>query len=322
MRRGLSTEAIEFDFSARQKRSIPLAEVRAATERGKSCWVDLDLANDAAAEALLVYGLNTAVINEVGFARSVGRYDVYDDCLHVTIAAPRFDAGRVTFEHLDLVMAERVLFTLHRGRPAFLQRVDQRYVTFFQRFAQSLGFLLFDIGDSLIETHRSVLSDIEERVEQTQRLIFTASDDAIFGRVGQGAEDLLHLRKNLLANRDVLDQLATHRSAFVPETTQPYLRNMAGMLDRLADDLTVERETLAEALTLYLGIVSHRTNRLLHRLTLVNVIFLPLMFLCGVYGTNFDRPVYDWKYGYLYFWIVSLVTVGCLIAWLRIRKMW
>lgn len=318
----MSITVIEFDFSSRQECSIPLEEVRASIEQGNSCWIDVDLTADGAAEALRDHGLNATVISEAVLGGSAGRYDVYDDCLHVTMAATRLEAGRVAFEHLDLVLAERVLFTLHRGQPAFLNRVHQGHAAFFQRFAQSLGFLLFDLWDSLIETHRSVLSRIEERVEQTQRLIFNASDDAIFSYVGQAAEDLLHLRKNVLANRDVLDQLATHRSAFVPETTQPYLRNMAGMLNRLADDLTVERETLAEALALYLGIVSHRTNRLLHRLTLVNVIFLPLMFLCGVYGTNFDRPVYDWEYGYLYFWAISLVTVGCLIVWLRIRKMW
>ena len=79
--------------------------------------------------------------------------------------------------------------------------------------------------------------------------------------------------RNVAAVREALEQLATHKSAFVAESTQPHLRNLVGTLHRLADDMTVEREILTESLTLYLGLVSHRTNRLLRQLTLVSVIF-------------------------------------------------
>lgn len=300
-----------------------MEDVPGALEGGCSCWVDLDLTDGTDVESCLrVLGINVAVISGVMTGSSVGRHDVYDECLHVTVAAPRLESGQIHFDNVDLILGERLLITIHRGEPLFVRRVRQNYSKFFQRFAQSIGFLLFEIWDSVIDTHRSALAELEAQVEQTQRSIFETSDDAIFGHVGNVGASLLDLRKNVLAIRDALDQLATHRSAFVPETTQPYLRNMVGMLNRLADDLTVERETLAESLTLYLGIVSHRTNRLLHRLTLVSVIFLPLMFLCGVYGTNFALPEFEWEYGYLYFWGLALVTVSCVVALTRLQKMW
>ena len=97
---------------------------------------------------------------------------------------------------------------------------------------------------------------------------------------------------------------------------------MVGSLERLAGDLTVERETLAESLTLYLGIVSHRTNQLVHRLTLVSLVFLPLTFLCGVYGMNFNLPEYSWQNGYVFFWGLVAFCVMTMVSWMRMKKMW
>lgn len=82
-----------------------------------------------------------------------------------------------------------------------------------------------------------------------------------------------------------------------------------------------EREILAGALNLYLSMVSHRTNRIVNRLTLLSAIFLPLTFLCGVYGMNFRiLPEIEWQYGYLFFWVLVAVITGSLLLALKIKR--
>jgi len=132
--------------------------------------------------------------------------------------------------------------------------------------------------------------------------------------------ELIVVRKTVLSSREVIDELATRRSAAVSPTTQPYLENMVGTLERLAADLSVEREILAETLSLHLGFVSHRTNRVINRLTIINAFFLPLTFLCGVYGMNLKLPEFEWDYGYLYFWGLAASVVVGLVALLRTMK--
>jgi magnesium transporter len=96
---------------------------------------------------------------------------------------------------------------------------------------------------------------------------------------------------------------------------------MVGTLERLGSDLTVEREVLAEMLNLYLGIVGHRTNRVVNRLTALSAVFLPLTFLCGVYGMNFTHlPEKDWQYGYLYFWLVVVGVSVALVLFMRTKR--
>ena len=102
----------------------------------------------------------------------------------------------------------------------------------------------------------------------------------------------------------------------------PFLQNMVGTVDHVLQDLLVDRDILSESLNLYMSMVGHRTNRVMNRLTVVSVIFLPLTFLCGVYGMNFEiLPELKWEYGYAIFWVVVAAIVTVLIAYMRNKKL-
>ena len=129
---------------------------------------------------------------------------------------------------------------------------------------------------------------------------------------------LLEYRNAIVAARETLDELATRRSAFVPASTQPFLDRQTVPLDRLAHDAATERTVLSEVLNLYMGIVGHRTGRVVNRLTVVSMILLPLNFLAAVFGMNFEvMPELGWQYGYAAFWIVSVLLVAVLLALFR-----
>lgn len=311
--------AIEFDFETRIEANIAFEQVRTSCESGKRCWIDLDLADPARVEKVLrELDVNQIVIDETLANRVGGRYDGYQNCLHASVSAPSLENGLVTFKQVEFILGERYLITVHRGPIDFVEQVKKSYSHFFRTFAKSLGFLLFELWDKHIEGYRKALRQVEDEVEALQASILGDVDDTIFNEVASAMHNLLVLRKNVLADREVLHHLAVHRSAFVPESTQPFLTNLVGTLERLGSDLTVEREILAETLNLYLGIVSHRTNRVVNRLTIISIIFLPLTFLCGVYGMNFEiLPEFKWEYGYLYFWVLAISIAGSLLFWMR-----
>lgn len=313
---------VEFDFDNRQQRSIPTEEAAAACQRGLSVWVDVLLADEGQAKSVMQQlGINAVAISEATSPGLVGRHDVYEDCLHVSVAAPHLENGQLEFRHVDILIGERFILTLRRDQVEFLSNTRRRYAMFFQKFAQSMGFLLFEFWDHLIDGYRKVFSMLEEQVEVVQASIFGNTDDAILSRVADITRDLLVLRKNILADREVLHHMAIHKSSFVAESTQPYMMNMVGTLERLGADLAVERDILTDTLTLYLGFVSHHTNRVVNRLTLISVIFLPLTFLCGVYGMNFHyQPEFSWKLGYPLFWLIVAATVAVLVGMMKWKR--
>ena len=93
-------------------------------------------------------------------------------------------------------------------------------------------------------------------------------------------------------------------------------------MGRLCEDIAGVRSVLNETLNLYMGMVSHRTNRIINRLTIFSMIFLPLSFLAGVYGMNFAvLPELRWKYAYPAFWGFVTVFVAAFVIFVR-KKRW
>jgi magnesium transporter len=310
----------EFDFQDKRCRVIRADEAAASCARGLGCWLDLDAGDPAhVAQILRGLGVNALAIEQVTEHPELdGRHDIYDDCVHVTVSAVRCTATSVEPSYVNIIIGQRFIVTVHPVGVEFLEHIRRTYVNDFQRYAETLSFLLFEVFSHLLESYRSGLRVVSGNARRLQALIFQGADDQIFALAGDSMRGTMSFRGSMVSARGVVYQLSTRRSPFVSEATRPFLENMVGSLERLGGDLDVERDILGETLSLYMGIVGHRTNRVVNRLTALSAIFLPLTFLCGVYGMNFrDIPELSWRFGYPLFWAVALGVAGGLTLCMR-----
>lgn len=319
----------QFDFAGRRECSIPPAEIGAALVAGRFCWVDVDCSAcpDQAGgcqpclACFKAIGINDLAQQAMLGPDCEGRYDLYDDCLHFAVTEANIREGRLQTAHVDIMLGERYIVTFRRHAAELIAQMKRVYREDFRKFAQSPGFLLYEIADHLTETYRRALQGFAAAVEQVQLKLFGEIDDDIFRQVATLTQDILGLRKVVTAAREIFHELATRRSPFVSETTRPFMENTAGTLERLSNDLTTEREVLNETLNLYMGMVSHRTNKVVNRLTVISAVFLPLTFICGVYGVNLQGvPEFAWSHGYLFFWTLCIVIAAALMFFMRRRK--
>jgi magnesium transporter len=306
------------DFANKVEKTCSFAEVESEIAAGRFLWIDIDASDPVEArrllQALKLIGeetIDSALKNDP--ATQMARYDDY---VHLVVSGCRQRGSKFDLERVDAIITEKFLVTVHRGPVVFLGSVRRDYRSDFVRFARSPSFLVYEIWDHLIDNYLSVQKVMEERVEHLQNDLSSGQvDDVVFTRVSELGADLLHFRKVLLPARAVLTDLSTRRSLFVSEATQPFLANMVGTLEHVLQDLLVDRDILSESLNLYMSVVSHRTNAVMKRLTVVSVVFLPLTFLCGVYGMNFDiLPELHWRYGYLAFWCAVAAIVAFLLV--------
>lgn len=313
--------AVAFDFTAVTEETIDPAAIPDALAAGRFCWVDLDAEPPESAGALLrQMGLNPQAIEGVLGPDQEGRHDLYDDCVHCAVTESRRSHDRLQTVHIDVVIARQVLVTSHRTGSEVIHLMQRAYRDDFRRFARSPGFLLYEMGDSLLEVCRRSLQSLADAVDHAREDLMGRMDDALFARVFDLIRDLAAFRKTVLASRELLHALASRRSPFVPESTQPYLERMAAAMERLGGDLNSERECLSESLNLYMGMVSHHTNKVVNRLTILSMVFLPLSFVCAIYGMNFKIPETEWRHGYVYFWALMLAISGGLLSLMRRRR--
>jgi magnesium transporter len=315
---------VAFDFKNKTDPIIPVAELKAAMEDGKFCWIDIDVARvDEARKLLAELGLIAPEIVEDALTREpatqIARYDEY---VHLVMSGCRLAGTKFDLERVDAIMGAKFLMTLHRGQAVFLETVRKSYHADFVRFAQSPSFMLYELWDHLIDNYLFVHKAFEDRVEEVQRKLIGEVDEKVFATASELGSDLLHLRKVVLPARAVLTELSTRKSPFVSEATQPFLGNMVGTIERVLQDVLVDRDILNGALNNYMSMVAHQTNQVMGKLTIVSFIFLPLTFLCGIWGMNFEvMPELKWEYGYLIFWGSVVGIVVGLVAFMKTIKL-
>lgn len=319
--RPCQVQVVEFDFAAKVLTVITPNDVSAAFDAGHFVWVDVEAHDVDEARRLLadLPNLASTIIDDALTSEAATRHARYDDCIHVVVSGCQERDQNFDLQRVDIVISARMLVTLHKGRVAFMDAVRRDYRQDFERFAKSPSFLIYELWDHLIENYLAIQKKMEERVEELQNELRAPQvDDKVFGRISELGADLLHFRKILLPARAVLTDLATRRTLFISETTQSFLHNMVGTVEHVLQDLLVDRDILSESLNLYMSLVGHRTNEVMKRLTVVSVVFLPLTFLCGVYGMNFDvLPELHWQHGYHLFWLLALGIVITLLTLMR-----
>lgn len=314
------TSAITFNFENRVDREIELKDVSDALNNGEFCWVNLT-ADDVPkkVEFLELFGVTDEETQTPGTIRFVAQ----KECIQFTLVDTRLENGLFVKSPVSIYFGQNFMLSVHRKPAEFVAGTLQSCRENFRNIALSPGFLLFELADHLTQNYTSLVQSLATKTQEIESELFNEdNDDRIFTVVASLIRSILEFYKVIVSSREVLHDLATRLSPFIPETTQPYLEKKAALLDRLSVDVTTEREILSESLHLYMGIVTHRTNALLTRLTVVGTLFLPLTFIAGVYGMNFDvMPELKWKYGYLTFWIVACSTAIGLTAYMQ-RKKW
>lgn len=322
---GCAHRVVEFDFHEKTERTVGIERFGPAAEDGHYLWLDLEVRDDVDAARLLLTGLELIEPELVNDALSTvvdTRVRRFDDYLVLNLTGCRIEKDALVPERLTAIVAEHFLLTIHHGPVCFLSEMLRVYRADFVRFAKGPSFLLYELLEQLSENFLVGQRYLATHVERLQADLIGEIDESVFLRVATVGNDVLAFRKILVPARSMLTELAQRKSAFVSEETRPFLSNMASTVECVLADVLADRDILSGSLDLYMSMVGHRTNDVMKRLTAVSVIFMPLTFLCGIYGMNFRvLPELEWAYGYAMFW-GAVVGIACtLVALLRKAKL-
>ena len=315
-------QIVAFDFAAKQERTLGEGEWPARAEAGLFYWITASAEEQSRLqEALARIGAAPALAQLLQAPQPEAHYELYEDAIHFTLSEVRVEGPALKSGALGFLLGENFLAALVPGPSAVLEKIQRIYRDDFRKFARSSGFLLYELGSHLLESYRRVFQHYTAEAERLQLRLFGKVTDGIFAEVADLTGDILAFRRTVLSARDLFNELATRKSAFVAESTQPSLDILSDRMERLGADVAGVRSVLNETLNLYMGMVSHRTNRIVNRLTIFSMIFLPLSFLAGVYGMNFEvLPELRWRYAYPAFWLVVAVFVAAFVVFVRKKK--
>lgn len=301
------------DFRDKTHGDLRLDQVPAQLADGRFVWIDVDAAQGPPSAVLnalpadLVRSSGLAEIRLVSEPHpgTVSSLHRTDRLLHIIIVGCHY-ADVNGQEVLEVLVGEGFLITIHRGLNAVLAGVRRGYLHDFEHHASTPSFLLYEICNKQVELLLATHAELDEDVERTRLALRHSTDEDALECLGRVNDRLLTLRKLVRPTRRVFEELTTRKTKLVSEATLSFIGGMIETLERLLADIAADREILETALQHSLTVMSHRTNQTMNRLAVVSTIFLPLTFLCGVYGMNFEfMPEVHWPHGYSFFWVLS-----------------
>jgi len=185
------------------------------------------------------------------------------------------------------------------------------------------SFLVYALLDALVDFYYPVLERYGERLDDLEEQIHTARHlpEGMYRQVHRVRRELLLLRREIWPLREVLQVLQREPHENVSETTQMYLRDVYDHAVQIIDFIETAREIASGVADTYMNAASHRMNEVMKVLTVIATIFIPITFIAGVYGMNFEHmPELDEPWAYPTFWAVCAAVVAALLIFFRRRR--
>lgn len=183
------------------------------------------------------------------------------------------------------------------------------------------SYLVYALLDALIDHCFPILESYSTRLESLEERVVAGAEYQIVHDIYQIRRELLLLGRQIWPMREVIHIMQHEKHECLSENTRVYLRDVYDHAVQILEILETYRELAGGLADTQLTVQSNRMNEVMKVLTTVATIFIPITFLAGVYGTNFQHlPEYEWKYGYYAFWAVCATIATGMLLWFRKRK--
>ncbi len=187
---------------------------------------------------------------------------------------------------------------------------------------QGPDYLLYRLIDTIVDNYFFVTEHFSETIEQLEEKVLKTPDQMSMHQIQKLKRQLIQLRKTIVPLREAVSELQKDRTNLIKEKTLRYLRDVYEHIIQVNESFETQRDMLSSIMDLYLSGISNKMNQVMQTLTIMASIFIPLTFIAGIYGMNFENmPELHWKYGYFGIWGIMILVIIIMIIFFR-RKKW
>ena len=189
-------------------------------------------------------------------------------------------------------------------------------------------YLAYALLDAIVDNTFVILEKIGEKIELIEESLVLNPDSAVLHSINKMKRNLIFLRKSVWPIREVIRTVTQIDSRLIREQALAYYRDIHDHVIQSVDTIEAFRDTVSGMLDIYLSVLSHRLNEVMKVLTIITTIFMPLTFIAGIYGMNFNThasrfnmPELNWSFGYLF----ALLLMAMVVAWMTVyfkKKRW
>jgi len=277
-----------------------------------------------------IFKLHSLALEDIANRGQRPKVEEYDEQIFMILAMPHTRNGQPEIEQVSIFLGANYVISFHNGEQDPFHPLRQRLRKKGGRIRQQgADYLLYCILDLAIDQGFPVLESFGEEIESTEEEIlnFSAKQSSLT-KVYEMRRELLLLRRSLWPQREVINTLLRGDNTLIKEGSLVYLRDCYDHTTQILDLIENYREMASSLIDVYLSSANHRLSEIMRVLTMIATIFIPLTFVVGLYGMNFNHPNSPWSmpelgwyYGYPMVWGVMLFIVVGMFIYFK-RKNW
>lgn len=271
------------------------------------------------------FGLHALVMEDIVNTGQRPKMEDYDDYLFFALKMMRYDEeiGEIRSEQLSIILGRRFLLSFQERPGDVFEPVRERIRKQKGRIRKvGIDYLAYALLDTIVDNYIFIIERLGERIEDVEDDILVNPTQEVLERINDYKREMNYLRKTIRPVREFLLQFAKLDSDLIQDDTTPFLKDLLDLANQAVDVIDSYREMLSDHLNIYNTGVGNRLNEIMKVLTIFSAIFIPLTFIAGIYGTNFDNvPELHYRYSYFIMWGIFLVTIVGMLRFFR-RKEW
>ncbi len=271
-----------------------------------------------------IYDLHPLLLEDILNTNQRPKVEQFDNCIFAVVKMISYD------DQKQCIQSEQVSFVLVENHViSFQERVGDVFGPVRDRIQNTrwrirkLGadYLFYALVDSIVDYYFTVLDKIAERIEVLQDEVTLEPTEKTIQKIHELKREMLFFRRAVSPIREMVNSLQRDESKLISDATRIYLRDVYDHTIQVTEAIETYREMIGGLHDTYLSSISNRMNAVMKVLTIIATIFIPLTFVAGIYGMNFDyMPELHWRWSYPAVWIVMAAMFVVMMLYFKKKK--
>jgi len=318
---------IEYCNSDLSERTLEsLTEIRDDTNQSQKIWLNIDGIHDAGLIEKIGdrFNLSSLTMEDILDTGQRPFIEDYQDQIFTTLKF--FISGnpeqKLTTEQISFVLGKNYLISFQEQPSSTFAPVRKRITKNKSKIRQyETDYLLYTLIDCILENYLKIIEIIGERIEDLEEKVTEEPSAEHLEIINFYRREIAYIRKSIRPVREIIFKLNKLDSELISEDTLMYVKDLPNMIDQALDSLEIYKDILGDLFTTYNMYMATRLNETMKFLTVFSTIFIPLTFLAGIYGMNFDViPELHYKNGYYVLLCLMAVVAISMIIFFKKKK--
>jgi len=318
---------IDYDEQGcREKQVTSVDECLPLRDSATTTWINIDGSDDIPTIEKLgkTFDLHPLILEDIVTAGQRPKFEAYEQHGFVVLKMLSYNgsAQAVEVEQVSMVFGKGFVLS-------FQEKVGDVFDSVRDRIRNGKGrirkmgadYLAYSLIDAIVDSYFGILEKVGEKIELLEDELVAQPTESTMHQIHAFKREMIVLRRSVWPLREFVSAMQREDSGLISEQTHVYLRDVYDHTIQVIDTIESFRDIVSGMLDIYLSSISNRMNAIMKVLTIIATIFIPLTFVVGVYGMNFEyMPELKWRWGYPAVLLLMLVIAGIMVMYFRKKK--